>query len=79
MAIYYTVIGNQFLDPPDLYGFLVWLAQSPLSPGDRVRLKQDWEYITGQFVDSNLFPIVARGTRPEVDQAANSGLIPAPL
>jgi hypothetical protein len=68
MAIYYTVIGDQFINPPDLYGFLSWLANSPLSPGDRVILKKDWEYITGQFIDSNLFPIVAHGSQDEVDR-----------
>jgi hypothetical protein len=73
------VIGNQFLTPPDQYGLLTWLAQSPLSPGDRVRLKADWEYITGESVNSNVFPIVAHGNTDEVDAAVDQGLIPAPL
>jgi len=45
--LYITLLGRRFLDPPEMFKFMDWLDDSPLTAGDRVSLKKEWEYLTG--------------------------------
>jgi hypothetical protein len=47
MSLYSTLVGERWLDPPDRPALISWLLESPLSPGDRVSVKKEWEHLTG--------------------------------
>jgi hypothetical protein len=47
LMLYETLLGDRFTEPFDADGFVAWLIVSPLSPGERVQLKKDFEFLTG--------------------------------
>lgn len=64
MALLETILGDQFREPLDPEGFVEWLIESPLTPGERVQLKKDFEFLTGHTFPQSDFDRIRGANQP---------------
>jgi len=64
MPLYDTILGDQFREPLDPEGFILWLEESPLTPGERVQLKKDFEASTGFVFPQSDFDRIRGANQP---------------